>query len=271
MDALAAASAPPSLIASSGNVSYRLFTGKQLLGLSDAGGLRVWEFNRALDVARVDRMVEDQLARIRRGEPVNLFMPTPITVCWLGDGHLLMDGQHRLAALRRLAQAPGCDAEKVELLLCEVACARAEDVEETFVRVNSGTPVPASYYNRRVLAVLEEFIAELTKRYPTAVSKAARPQRPNFNGARARDEMAVQIPLRDAIVDGKLTAAALLAVALEDNALERAITATTARKIPESALNRAAKTGFYLGLREGWAAATALRAVAQVSAPEQGQ
>jgi hypothetical protein len=255
----------------SGGISYRICSGKQLLELCDAGKLRVWEFNRALDEARVARMTEEQLARIQRGQSVSLFMPTPVTVCRLGEGLLLMDGQHRLAVLRRLAQNPGYDAGSVELLLCEAACSRAEELEETFVRVNSGTPVPASYYNRRVLAVLDEFIAELVVKFPKAVSKAARPQRPNFNGARARDEMATQIPLRDAIIDGKLTAAALMAVALEDNALEKAITSTTTRKLPESALNRAAKTDFYLGLREGWAAATALRAAAQATTPEPAQ
>jgi len=242
---------------------YELITGAYLLRLVGSASLRDWEGNRDRDGERVARMKESQLALLSAGRPTNLFMPVPITVCRYQNALLLVDGQHRLAVLQALSREGALDAEGVELLLCVVPCAAAADVEETFVRINAGTPVPAAYYNQRVKRVLDEFLGLLARAHPKAVSAAARPQRPNYNKSRVRDEMSAQIPLRDAIIDNRVTAQRLAEVALAENEIERVVVDGGARrKLPESCLARAAKTGFYLGLREGWSVAVALRAAA---------
>jgi hypothetical protein len=238
-------------------IFYRLLTGAEALDLP----LIPWEYNRQVDEARVGRAYEDQVRRLRESRVLTMFLPTPITVCWLDTTAYLMDGQHRLAVLRRLVDRAGIRADTVSLVLCEMTCHSNEELEEVFVRINSGTQVPAAYYSKKVFALLTQFGAALSTMFSKAVSKAARPQRPNFNLETVRDEMSSQISLRDAIIDKRITVEHLMKVVCRENEIEKQISEQGRRGVPQSILARAEKTGFHLGLRAGWPVAIALQAV----------
>jgi hypothetical protein len=256
--------AKPALEARTERVKYSVTTGQQLIELHNSRSLLPWEFNRDVDAPRVARMYELQVERIRQGQRPNLFMPVPITVGRMSSGGalLLMDGQHRLAVLQRLAQSGLQPLEAIEIVLCEVVCDNLDDLEDLFVRINSGTPVPAAYYSKKVAVLLDEFTRALAAEFPAAVSAAPRPQRPNFNKSRVCDEMSSQLALRDAIIDGKVTPDHLIAAVHEENAIEMLVPVSARRAVPASVLARASKSGFFLGLREGWPTVVALRASA---------
>lgn len=244
-----------------GSVTYVLASAVDLLAQSRDGRLRLWGQNRRVDQARVDRLYEDQVRHLFAQRELTLFTPAPFVVHALPRGAAeLLDGQHRLAVLRRLEETHPQSIADLWVVVCSIAGQTAEAV---FERVNSGTPVPAAYYNQKVGAVVKAYLAEVTLRYPAAVSKAPHPHRPNINLARVCDEMTAHLPLRDAIIDGLVTPADLLGVTLEENSIERQVTAAGPRKgLPASAVERARRTNFYLGLREAWPVAVAIRVVA---------
>lgn len=271
-------------------VSYRVVRGAELVKARRAGELVTWEFNRALDEERVSRMTQDQIGRLERGDPLTLFLPVPVTVCalggdacflggdacFLGDDRCInvggvtyvMDGQHRLAVLTTLVEHARTEisapARTAELLLCTVTCATAAELEDVFVRINSGTPVPAAYYDKKVDELLAGYCERLIGLWPLAHSEAARPQRPSFSVRRVKDAMSSQALLRNAIIDGRLTAETLVAITDRENTLERNLQGTegAGKGIPDRCLKGAIKSEFYLGLRKEWATDIALRAIA---------
>jgi hypothetical protein len=255
----------PALQTKDKKVDYRLITAGWLLAAAREGRLSPWQYNRATDEARVIRMLRDQVGRLEKGQPFTLFLPVPITVCRLGGVTYLMDGQHRLAVLQRLSDTCPAAVAGVQLALCTVECREPGDLEDVFIRINSGTPVPAAYYAQKVSRVLDEYLHQLRLRYPHAESDAEHPQKPRFNLRRTRDAMSSHLELRDAIIDGWLSAERLLEVTEHENRVEAAFLAApgAARmKTPSSrCLKYAASTGFYLGLRDGWALTVSIQAL----------
>lgn len=241
--------------------TYSLVPAEHLVEAAAEGRLVVWIKNRQLDSARVDRLYAEQAERLSRGQALSLFAPTPFVAH--RDGLLsgvleLLDGQHRLGVLRLLSKTHPMHLKTVKVLLC---VATGISPETVFERANSGTPIPAAYYNERVSSVTSEFAERLALAFPKAASPSVRPLRPNFNKNSVVAAMSSQIPFRDSIMDGKLTAESIFALAVTANRDESAITAAGARAAtPASAIKRATASGFHLGLREGWAIALALRA-----------
>jgi hypothetical protein len=254
---------PARIVAHEGSVEYRLITGTTLLKMKKDGALITWEFNRDLDEDRVMRMYDSQVALLTKDLPLNLFAPAPIYVCrtpggkQIGSSWVLIDGQHRLAVLGLLYKRSDVQTDKIEILMCSIVCGPGRAIDDVFVQINSGTPVPSAYYDKKVKCLLADYVAFLEKEFSASVSKAPRPQRPNFNTTAVRDEMSTQMLFRDAVIDGRITLKMLTEATLEENVIEKAI---PHRKLPDSVLNRAARTGFYLGLRDGWPTAVALRA-----------
>lgn len=255
------------LHANGASISYTVIRGAALLELRSRKALRQWELNRGVDEERVARLVRDQVARLDQGKGVSLFLPVPITVCRHAGVLYLIDGQHRAAALERLrAQRPE-SADSAELLLCTVQCDSAAAMEDVFLRVNSGTPVPAAYYANKVNVVISTFLERLILTFPGVAGNAAHPQRPRFNLKTVRDEMSSLTQLRDSILNNSLDAEALSALAVAENEIEQARhdSPKAASGVPPRCLAAAAKTGFYLGLQKGWPLELALRAVASVN------
>lgn len=240
-----------------GDFKYELVPAGTLLAQLRDGELALWECNREVDAERVARLTASQRALLVAGKEPSLFTPAPVVLYGPGAGPsrwLLLDGQHRLKVLAGLVgEFPRLLGQPM------LVCTASGPTEfEVFERVNSGTPVPALYYNRKVSGVVGEFVRRLQERYPQAVSKAAHPHRPGFNPSKVRDEMTNHVPFRDAVLDGLVTATALMELADEENSVEELVTLEGTRpRVPASVVERARKTKFHLGLRDGWPLALA--------------
>ncbi len=254
---------PARIVVRKGDVEYKLTTGAMLLKMKKDGTLITWEFNRDLDEDRVMRMYDAQTALLTKNLPLNLFAPAPFYACraaggkQVGASWILIDGQHRLAVLDRLSKRIDVQVDEIEILVCSIACSPERTIDDVFVQINSGTPVPSAYYDKKVKSLLAEYTKFLKKEFSLAISDALHPHRPNFNTTVVQDAMSSHVPFRDAVIDGRVTLKMLTATTLEENEMEKA---TLHRKLPASALDRAARTGFYLGLRDGWPANIAHRA-----------
>lgn len=209
---------------------------------------RVWADNRPLDNDRVSALCAYHEGH--RG-PDGAYDLTSnfIVFCRVGVDTYLIDGQHRLAAIGRLAEP--ARAVWVARL---VTAASVEAAEELFRQVNCGEPLPAQYYDRLIRATLDRFVTLLAREFPGVISAAERPQRPRLNAAALRDAMSQVREVADAIRDRRLDARRLMEAARTANAHEKAIYDHAAGQagVPARCLLAARDTGFYLGLRKGW-------------------
>jgi hypothetical protein len=259
------------------NIRYSVIAASVLL---ESYQYKSWEHNRRLDEARAAKLAElqHQLTSQQaaeggeRGRAMSLFLPTPITFCWLADGaartRFLIDGQHRLQALRLLA-ARDFDLASLDLLVCEILCESPEAMEEAFVRINSGTPVPSEYYDSKVRRVLTAFSELFARKFALALSDSARAPRPYTNLDLMKTEMSAHIPLRDAIIDGRVQADDLLELVLAENAVEKIVEGKGAKGVTTAMVARARKCDFFLGLRAGWPTAIAARAALPSELPSE--
>jgi hypothetical protein len=173
----------------------------------------------------------------------------------------LIDGQHRIQALRLLASRD-FDLASLDLLVCEILCESLEAMEEAFVCINSGTPVPSEYYDSKVRRVLTAFSELFAHKFGSALSDSARAPRPYTNLDLMKTEMSAHIPLRDAIIDGRALAEDLLELVFAENAVEKSaiVGGKGAKGVTTAMVARAHKCDFFLGLRTGWPTVIAARA-----------
>jgi len=155
---------------------------------------------RTVDQRRVNDIVDHQRTRHARG--AGLFFSGSIVV-WQGTGgsYLVVDGQHRLEAMRQLHVLDPDYRVVVEVLKDPPGLT----IETAFQLVNSGQPVPeyikAFAANARRRPVLEEFAKLFDRRFKKYVSKSPRPNRPNVNVTQLLDRLN-ECPFVDRFRDG---------------------------------------------------------------------
>jgi hypothetical protein len=245
-------------------IRFSFVSGQELL----AWPLEKWVYNRDVDakrVARICRLYEEQT----RAGMKSLFLPLPITVCYLAGAAILVDGQHRLVALRQLSEQRPELMAGIELAVCEVGCVSEAEVEHTFMRINTGTPVPAAYYNQKVDELVSSFLAALAEQFPGAAAppETKRPQRPSYNPRFVKDQMSSVTPFRDAAIDGALSVHDLMIIALKENAVEAVAAKSPSHRpgVTAGMYENAKKSGFYLGVRANWAGDVATRAAGEAA------
>lgn len=141
------------------------------------------------------------------------FSDTPLVLCRIkNSGLFLVDGQHRYLAWKTLERP-----EAADWIIDIVSCDSLADVEAHFVRINSGTPVPAIYYDQKAALVVREFIQAIEMEHPGIVEyeDEKKPQRPRFNRTTYEEALcgATAGALRRAIVDQKVDCTLLMKAA----------------------------------------------------------
>ena len=153
---------------------------------------------RAVDARRVDAIVDDQ--KRRRESGAGLFFAGSLILWQAPGGYLVIDGQHRLEAMRQLHVLDPGYLVVVEILKDPPGLT----VQTAFQLVNNGQPVPdyilAFAANQQRRPVLEEFGRLFERKYRKYVSRSQRPNRPNVNVTQLLDRIN-ESPLADLFRD----------------------------------------------------------------------
>ena len=159
-------------------------------------GLEMPDLQRPADTQRVDNIVAYQTAR---GIP--LFVGD-LLVSKQGERFYVVDGQHRLLAMLRLALThPEAPAS------IEVIDAAVMSMRELFVTINRATPVPDYIIDGTLNAarrrVLDACATLFRTTFPKFISSARSPRRPNVSLDRLLDRMAASDVLLSRFGDGE--------------------------------------------------------------------
>lgn len=232
--------------------SYNIHSVEWVIRLIAEKKLQPWAGNREVSPGRAASIAKTVTRDMDFG-------PMPIIVAVLPDGReLIVDGQHRLDAARQLAPDV---AARLQLCLCKVECKTENDVRLAFIRVNSGTPVPTTYWSDFIKEFMEGFLAAIAKKWPDVVVHAGY-KRPAFPASYLRDSMTIDMDtcniLREAYLGGKISVDGAMQLLESHNAVVKGLydlsEASQLRKDGASAdmLARSRHHGFYIGLSKGW-------------------
>jgi hypothetical protein len=222
--------------------------------------------NRTLDACRAEAFAHEE-KRHYEATGMYRFSDTPVVFCTIRGAKprlILVDGQHRLHAWVTLGK-PECCTWFVSL----VECATEADVERHFVRINSGTPVPPEYYDKKAVAVIEAYLDKLRSKWPE-LEGGEKSQRPKYNRDVIRSKFlgACEGKLRVEIAAGRVDVDLLMLATEYRNSLMRREKASNHewqnKSANKTAYTRAKRWGFYLGVEEErtvWPEFVALRAL----------
>ncbi len=223
---------------------YAMYTqdAADLVRLDASGELVRWAKNRPLVESTISAIANH--LRSRPGEDW-LLGPVPIFMARVGavPVYHLMDGQHRLAALKRVRLEGPCRVH-----VCKITCAAEADLATEFQNINCGTPVPASYWNDKVRSVLGAYLDMLKRRFPKLESSAKNPQRPRYSRAGLMALLDQPGPLREAIIHHNITEADLMGATIALNDLMETRHRAGALAVASGKMLKSARRhGFYLG------------------------
>ena len=216
----------------------------------DTMELVIPEIQRLLDTHKVNELVAHQLMHHRENGAAWPYPPIVLArTSETGGTRFVVDGQHRLAAMRDLYSAHSHDMEFAMLTYSVPTLKRLECL---YREINKNAPIPDfSPFSPDARAPAESVAVRLKTRFPDIWSASARARRPSLNFTLVQQSLAWLSQKT-----GSLTAAALEAAVLElNNELEGRVT-LAARGSPETLpgqptarmVAKAVKTGMYLGL-----------------------
>ena len=136
------------------------------------------DFQRIVDSAKVGEIVKFHLEFHKIHKHFNFTASGPINIHHWNDTNLLIDGQHRMAALERLYEDYSHD---IPFYILMVNVSSQEELEENYTMINKNTPLPDFSEFHSVDKKLPENVAsEFQVRYPHIWSKTTRSRRPHI-------------------------------------------------------------------------------------------
>lgn len=245
----------------SGKIEFSLMSGVQIAKM--ASEWKTWEDNRAVDQARILRLItiqEKKCSDIGRFD----FYFNPIVLCQLNDSKdlkYLIDGQHRVATIQKMYEKYNNKEEnkeetnflqafeKIECLIMNVRCIDRDEISYNFERVNSGTPLPPSYYDKKISGIIDGYLKWLEEKFPGLEKPSKSPHRPNYNEIVIKETMSSVQDFRNAIIDGKVNEDHLIEVTeVLNKDLGKTFTSRIKRsKLPEKIIEKLKSSKFFLG------------------------
>jgi hypothetical protein len=209
-----------------------------------------WQFyhlNRALDHDRVERIAKQQEIKFLECKKFDFYF-NPIVVCKYQKDQFLIDGQHRVATLKKL-KAKFCNIfDNVNCIVLFITCENEQDIAYNFERVNSGTPLPASYYHKKISQVLKLYAKWLETKFQSAVSSSEKPRRPNFNVDLVKKEISLDEKFKIACGEGKITLDVLIKATEMQNDIAKELYESYEHKLLTSGIkSKISSSAFYLG------------------------
>lgn len=238
---------------------YRVFTGLELLSMHLAGRFSAYAWNRPVDKRRAAAIAASVVSR-----GAHSFGPAPVVVACvdgLPEASYVIDGQHRLEALRVIAASDGDDPLRaLEVPVCYVQCADGGEVDAEFRLVNQGTPVPPAYFDEEVRIALLRVADLLVAAYPKASVASDKYQRPRFNAVHVIERLSQHSAVRSAICESRVKPEEIFADIQALNAEYRRQFASEESteaamknyKLTDCIVVRLEKTNFFLGAMSDW-------------------
>lgn len=232
-----------SLVLDGGNTIVSRMDGENFLKLYNA--CKLWDGNRVIDQERVKKIADNEQRSYATTKTYH-FSDVPIVICEFNGQKLIIDGQHRMVAWVHLK----CPYE-TEWLVRITSCKKEEEVCRIFESINCGTPVSSNYYLEKVNSVISNALRKFGEKYDI-VSKSSQCQRPNINLERTRDNFGMNIPLRDLIAAGKVSADLLLNSIYEVNNQVKINNRGNPKKFPVKCYAMAETKDCFITLEIGW-------------------
>lgn len=168
-------------ISSDVNQTYKLYTLEKLINLP----LVTPNIQRAIDETVVASICEFQVNRFKERQSF-LFLGH-LTVGNVGNSMFLLDGQHRLKAIRSIYLF----MPTYQILVLHLNITSSFSLIDAFSLMNKSTPVPdyviQTTMDNSKRAIIDEFVTLFTALYRPYLSKSTRPQRPNVNVTQVAD------------------------------------------------------------------------------------
>eukprot|EP00037_Helgoeca_nana_P037613 m.16801 g.16801 ORF g.16801 m.16801 type:complete len:369 (-) comp9106_c0_seq1:49-1155(-) len=153
--------------------------------LIDSNTFPVWEKQRAYSEARAKKIAK---AMTKSNSP----FPGVIAVFELDGHHAIIDGQHRVGALRELLAAGVWPADASILLEVHQIESRAA-VDKLFVDINRAEPLSLvdlpGVASDNIRTVLNDAVGKLAQQYPPMFSDSRRCRTPHVNVDKLRDDI----------------------------------------------------------------------------------
>ena len=136
------------------------------------------EIQRIIDNIKVDNIVNFQLDFYKKYNCFNFTASGPINIHKLSDKYLLVDGQHRLAAIEKLYKQHSHNIENYVLI---VHINSIEELEYNYDMINQNTPLPDfSNFQKVDKTIHESVLHYFQNEYPKIWSKNSRARRPHI-------------------------------------------------------------------------------------------
>ncbi len=162
----------------SNKYKYEVMTGEDLYIKWKKEEIIKWKENREVDEDRV-KSIKESVESIPKNEEENPnFGPNPIHLAKFDDKLYLIDGQHRMNVLKKIAARI---RDKMQIFVCTTICESSQEISELFEIVNKGVPVPKTYTDLYIKDVARNFINMIELNFPKQSSKSRKPNRPNYN------------------------------------------------------------------------------------------
>jgi hypothetical protein len=234
---------------------YEITRGGDLVSRFITGEIKSWDLNRPIAFDTVEVLFE-----LWSKKSTNIFAPNLITICRLHDNLLLVDGQHRLSVLERIHLKFGPSVtNEIMLMVCYYDCKTIDDIKECFCNINSGTPVPSSYFDDAVAETINRYYDALSIKFPSFVSESVEPRRPYFSKQKIHRQLSSFTGVREGILAHQITAEILYTHTIVVNTNRKQMYTEMNRKeldklgITENMFKFASQRGeFYCGLSKEW-------------------
>lgn len=227
------------------NVTCQVFNANEIL--TNEKSWKFYSFNRPIDHERVEKIIQQQEIKFKETGRFDFYF-NPIVVCRHLEKLYLIDGQHRVATLKRMHTKYKSYFQDIHCIVLFIQCKTEQDIAYNFERVNSGTPLPPSYYNQKISTILDQYCAWMNKKYSSVISQSTVPRRPNFNLDLLKKEMSLDEKFKIATMEGKISTDILInATNFEMDLAKENYQEYESKNLSETMCKKIQTSKFYLG------------------------
>lgn len=206
--------------------------------LFDCDNIEIPDFQRILDINKVNQIVEFQKNNYIKENKYKYF--GVITICICDDKKYLIDGQHRYYSMKKLYETykhnSNCNIEYITV-------SHLNDVNQYYEIINKNTPLPDYKFTKENKTLLENVCLYFQEKYPDIWSKTQRSRRPciffnSFQESLGFIKENINIETKEEFIK----------IIEDKNESYKNLKKEDFKNINDNMLNKAKERNFYLGL-----------------------